>query len=250
MVFSTLGAKAWLIVREEEKRKLTEKKLHESEERFRQVAENSGDFIWEVDVRGLYTYASPSVEKILGYTPEELVGKKRFYDLFVPSVREEQKAAAFQVFADRQTFRDFPNSNVSRSGKIVHLKTSGAPVLDPAGNLIGDRVQIQQVLLNLVMNARDAMADVAPHDRQLTIRTNLAGNGSVHLSVADCGTGMAPDKLEHVFEPFYTTKSHGMGLGRTVCRTIIMAHGGSLWATNNPERGASFHFMLPARGDQ
>jgi C4-dicarboxylate-specific signal transduction histidine kinase len=68
--------------------------------------------------------------------------------------------------------------------------------------LHGDRMQLQQALLNLVMNACDAMADVAPHDRQLTIRTNLAGNGSVHLSVADCGTGIAPEKLERVFKPF------------------------------------------------
>ena len=117
----------------------TEAALKESEQRFRQVAETVADFIWEVDTQGLYTYASPSVEKIMGYTPEELVGKKHFYDLFDPSVREELKAAAFQVFAERQTFRDFPNPNVSQSGKIVHLETSGAPVLDPAGNLTGYR---------------------------------------------------------------------------------------------------------------
>ena len=139
MVFSTLGAKAWLIVKEEEKRELTEEKLRDSEQRFRHVAETIGEFIWEVNAEGLYTYASPSVEKTLGYTAEELVGKKHFYDLFVPSAREELKAAAFQVFATRQTFRDFPNSNVSKSGKIVHLETSGAPMLDPGGNLIGYR---------------------------------------------------------------------------------------------------------------
>jgi PAS domain S-box-containing protein len=120
-------------------RKRTELALKESEQRFRQVAEIAGEFIWEVDAKGLYTYASPSVEKIMGYAPEELVGKKHFYDLFDPSVREELKAAAFQVFAERQAFHDFPNPNVSKSGKIVHLETSGAPVLDPAGNLTGYR---------------------------------------------------------------------------------------------------------------
>src|SRR5208283_2479963 len=122
MVFSTLGAKAWPIVKEEEKRRMTEARLRESEQRFRQVAETAGEFIWEVNAEGLYTYASPSVEKILGYTAEDLVGKKHFYDLFDPSVREERKAAAFRVFAERQVFQDFPNSNVSKSGKIVHLE--------------------------------------------------------------------------------------------------------------------------------
>ena len=120
-------------------RKKAEAALKESEERFRQVAASAGEFIWEVDAKGLYTYASPSVEKLLGYTPEELVGKKHFYDLFIPSVRDELKAAAFQAFADRQTFRNFPNANVSKSGEIVYLETSGAPVLDSAGNLVGYR---------------------------------------------------------------------------------------------------------------
>lgn len=120
-------------------RKQSEEALKQSEERFRQVAETAGEFIWEVDAKGLYTYASPSVKKLLGYTPEELVGKKHFYDLFMPFVRDELKAAAFQVFADRQTFRGFPNANVSKSGEIVHLETSGTPVLDSAGNLVGYR---------------------------------------------------------------------------------------------------------------
>jgi PAS domain S-box-containing protein len=92
-----------------------------------------------VDAQGLYTYASPSVAKIMGYTPEELVGKKHFYDLFDPSVREKLKAAAFQAFARRRVFRDFPNRNLSKGGKIVHLETSGVPMLDPVGNLTGYR---------------------------------------------------------------------------------------------------------------
>jgi PAS domain S-box-containing protein len=113
-----------------------------------------------------------------------------------------------------------------------------------------DRVQIQQVLLNLVRNACDAMADVAPHGGQLTIRTNLAGDGSVRLSVTDCGTGIPPEELEHVFEPFYTTKPQGLGLGLAVCRTIMRAHGGNLWAANNQGQGTTFHFMLPATGGE
>ena len=120
-------------------RKRSEEALKQSEVRFRQVAETVADFLWEVDANGLYTYASPSVEKILGYTSEYLVGKKHFYDLFVPEVREELKTAAFRVFASKQSFRSFPNPNVAKDGRIVDLETSGLPVLNDAGELIGYR---------------------------------------------------------------------------------------------------------------
>jgi two-component system sensor kinase FixL len=109
----------------------------------------------------------------------------------------------------------------------------------------GDGVQLQQVLLNLVMNACDAMAGAATDARQLTIRNDRSQDGSVRVSVVDCGPGIAPEKLEQVFESFYTTKAQGMGLGLAVCRSIVTAHNGKLWATNNPGRGAAFHFTLP-----
>ena len=117
-----------------------------------------------------------------------------------------------------------------------------------AGDLpqvLGDRVQIQQVLLNLLTNACDAMAGAEPGDRRLLLRTDHS-DGSVHVSVADRGRGLPAGEIERVFEPFVTTKSHGLGLGLAVCRTIITAHGGRLWATNNSDRGATFHFELPA----
>jgi PAS domain S-box-containing protein len=506
--------------REIVRRKKVEKALRQSEERFHQVADAAGEMIWEVDAKGLYTYVSPFVTDILGYTPEELVGKKHFYDLFVLSVREELKAAAFQVFAGRKAFKNFPNPNVSKSGKIVQLETSGTPMLDPTGKLVGyrgadtditerqrvqetlrqseqkfrrlyesmmdafvitdmegriqesnlmyrrllgyseeelsglnffqltpdswhpseariiqdqillqgfsevfekeyrrkdgtvfpvelriflirdgsgrpagmwaivrditarrhseqeiaqqsqelahlsritalgelavslahelnqplaailsnaqaaqhfiahdnadinevreiladivaddkragevirrlramlkksevhrrplnasevvhevlslvrndlvnhgitvqaelaqdlpvfqgDRVQLQQVLLNLVMNACDAMSGRPQNDRQLKICTGLTGDNFVQISVADRGTGIPPEKLEHVFDPFYTTKPNGMGLGLAVCRTIVDAHAGKLWAVNNPERGSTFHVIFPAGG--
>ncbi|HUI68659.1 MAG TPA: sigma-54-dependent Fis family transcriptional regulator [Nitrospirota bacterium] len=120
-------------------RKRAEQELQHSEERFRQVAENVSDFIWEVDAKGLYRYTSPAVEKILGYTPDELIGKRHFYDLFAPYIREELKTSAFNVFAVKASFRAFPNPNVRKDGKIVHLETSGVPMLDEAGNLVGYR---------------------------------------------------------------------------------------------------------------
>ena len=373
------------------RRKQMELALQESEDRYRQVVENAGVFVWEVNAQGLYTYAGPRVEQILGYTPEQLVGKKHFYDLFVPTEREELKAAVFQVIADRKAFRDFANSHVSKGGNIVHLETSGTPMLDLAGNFVGyrgadvdvtarkyaeleldrrrnelahlsrvtmlselsgslahelnqpltailsnaqaalrflagdkpnlgelreilrdivnddkragevikglramlkkgqmrhepvdlnevvlsvlkllrsdivnagvklitklapaapnvhgDRVQLQQVLLNLVVNGCDAMAGNATTERQLVVSTDLADDECILISVADQGPGVAPEDLERVFEPFFTTKGHGLGLGLSVCRQIVSAHGGRLWAANAAARGAIFCFTVPA----
>ncbi len=114
----------------------------------------------------------------------------------------------------------------------------------------GDSVQLQQVLLNLVTNACDSMAGVPPHDRLLTICTGLTEDKYLRISIADRGAGIAPEKLEQVFEPFYTTKPNGVGLGLAVCRTIVSAHGGKLWATNNPDRGATFHLTFPLSGTE
>jgi PAS domain S-box-containing protein len=143
------------------------------------------------------------------------------------------------------------NNTVQEVLKLIHgdlvnhsvtMHTQLAPALP---TVKGDRVQLQQVLLNLVMNASDAMNRNSSTDRQMIVCTGLSEGEGVRFSVSDCGSGIAPDKFEQVFEPFFTTKSHGLGLGLSVCRTIISAHGGKLWAANNPERGVTFHFTVP-----
>ncbi|MBN2563756.1 MAG: PAS domain S-box protein [Phycisphaerae bacterium] len=120
-------------------RKRAEEALRRSEARLRQVAENAREWVWEVDADGLYTYASPVVETILGYEPEELVGKKHFYDLFHPDDREELRKETAVAFADGLSFSAFINRNVGKDGRIVWLSTSGTPVLDEHGNLTGYR---------------------------------------------------------------------------------------------------------------
>jgi len=109
----------------------------------------------------------------------------------------------------------------------------------------GDRNQLQQVLLNFMINGCDAM-DGRETDRRLLVQTRTMAHGNVEFSVADRGAGIPVADLERIFEPFVTTKSHGLGLGLPICRSIVQAHGGKLWATNNADRGATLHCELPA----
>jgi C4-dicarboxylate-specific signal transduction histidine kinase len=110
--------------------------------------------------------------------------------------------------------------------------------------VLGDGVQLQQVVLNLVMNACDAMDAVPMEDRRLRIAT-AANNGEVELSVMDHGIGIPEESVGRVFQPFFTSKEHGLGLGLSICRSIVNAHGGRLWVVNNPTGGATFHMAAP-----
>ena len=109
----------------------------------------------------------------------------------------------------------------------------------------GDRVQLQQVALNLILNAVDAMGSVEAGALELLISTEQTKTGDTLVAVRDSGLGIAPEHLERVFEAFYTTKSSGTGMGLSICRSIINAHGGRLWAGANEPRGAVFQFILP-----
>jgi signal transduction histidine kinase len=114
----------------------------------------------------------------------------------------------------------------------------------------GDRVQLQQVILNLIMNAIEAMSEVSEGSRELLISTSQGGTPEgVIVSVRDSGPGLQPESLDRLFDPFYTTKPDGMGMGLSICRSIIEAHGGRLWATANATRGAVFQFTLPLHQD-
>ncbi|MBM2805649.1 MAG: hypothetical protein HW419_3542 [Deltaproteobacteria bacterium] len=109
----------------------------------------------------------------------------------------------------------------------------------------GDKVQLQQVMLNLLLNAFDAMKDTPVNEREVVTRVETKGAGSVEVSVRDHGTGLTSDKLDKIFQPFYTTKREGLGMGLSISRSIIGTHGGRLWAENNADRGATFYFTVP-----
>jgi signal transduction histidine kinase len=111
--------------------------------------------------------------------------------------------------------------------------------------VLGDRVELQQVLLNLIVNAMDTMANTEPNRRKLTVRTTRSGSDAAEAAVIDRGHGIAATHLPKLFESFFTTKSQGMGLGLSIAHSIVAQHGGRIWAANNPDGGATFRFTLP-----
>ncbi len=386
------------VIAEITERKRAEEALRESEQRFRQVAENAGEWIWEVDANGIYRYCSSAVETILGYSPEELVGQKHFCDLFAPEVREELKQAALAAFERREPIRGLVNPNVHTDGRIIILETSGTPVQDEKGILLGyrgthtditerkegqerqdhlraqlfqaqkmeavgtlaggvahdfnnllqvalgfseliledeglpqlhradlqkinqaakrgadlvqrlltfsrkteikpqplqlnrritelqkmlertipkmidiklllagdlvtinaDPTQIDQVLMNLAVNSRDAMPEggkLVFETANVTLgeeyaRTNLDANSGPHvlLTVTDTGTGMDKATVEHIFEPFYTTKGvgEGTGLGLAMVHGIVSQHGGHVRCHSELAQGTTFKVYFPA----
>jgi PAS domain S-box-containing protein len=128
----------------------------------------------------------------------------------------------------------------------VSLQIELAPTLP---TIVGDRVQLQQVIINLVINGTEAMQSVTDRPRELVIRSRQNGKEQVIVSVTDCGVGISAENADRLFNAFFTTKSGGMGMGLSICRSIVTAHGGRLWATANLPHGATFQFTLPVNAD-
>jgi PAS domain S-box-containing protein len=135
-------------------------------------------------------------------------------------------------------------SEVVKNGVSVQTQLAeGLPLIQ------GDRVQLQQVILNLIINAVEAMSGTSEGSRELLISTGKAESDEVLVAVRDSGPGLAPESFERLFEAFYTTKPGGLGMGLSICRSIIEAHRGRLWATANVGQGAVFQFTVPAQPD-
>ncbi|MFZ0295891.1 MAG: ATP-binding protein, partial [Candidatus Sulfotelmatobacter sp.] len=128
----------------------------------------------------------------------------------------------------------------------VTLRCDLADDLPP---IVGDRIQLQQVVLNLLRNAADAMRTTDDRPREMLIRTERDGDNQVRLSVKDSGVGFTPQTADKIFEAFYTTKTGGMGIGLSVSRSIVESHQGRLWATANDGPGATFLFVIPCTTD-
>jgi len=373
--------------------------LRERERRFLDVADNELEWFWEVDAEGRYTYASPTVEKILGHAPEELLGR-HFFDLFHPEQRDELREAALKTFTRKTSFREFVNRNLHKDGHEVWLSTSGVPIVGDAGELLGyrgadtdithrvraeeegarmarriqeaqrmeslgllaggiahdfnnllvgvlghvgmalkkvgadspasyhllgienaarraaeltgqllaysgrsrfaletvdlsrlvsemkpllgtaisvsacmqyelspdpptvraDPAQLRQIVMNLITNASDALGDrygvitVTTGTQDLDEKTLEAidlgwepeAGRYVFVEVTDNGVGMSHDTQAQIFDPFFSTKSTGRGLGLAAVLGIVRGHGGAIRISSRPGRGTTFKVFLPA----
>jgi len=124
----------------------------------------------------------------------------------------------------------------------VSLETQLSAGLEP---VLGDRGQIEQVILNLILNGSEAMTADMHRSRVLRVSSRMAEPGNILIAVADTGTGLDPTKVDYIFDAFFTTKPEGMGMGLSICRSIVEAHGGRLWASSNSPRGSIFRFTMP-----
>lgn len=176
------------LIKEIQERAEIEMALRENEERFRQITESAGEWIWEVDADGLYTFSSPVIEKLLGYTLEELVGEKCFYDLFVPENRKEMKEIVLEIFVQKKSFDKLEIVNLHKNGSVKILETSGLPIVDEKGNLKGyrgtntdvsDRKRAEEMLreseecLWAVFNSVEDFIFIKDRERRYTLVNNF-----------------------------------------------------------------------------
>lgn len=155
----------------------------------------------------------------------------------------KQGKSSFETLTLETVVRDaleLGRSTIEMSGVDVETQVIGGVL-----RVRGDPVQLLQVLMNLIVNACDAMTGVPSSDRHLRLRVACIDENRVEVQIADSGTGLPAGWENRLFEPFFTTKTKGLGLGLAICRTIATGHGGQLWAANNPEGGATFHLVLP-----
>lgn len=186
-------------------------------------------------------------------TPDPASLREIFQDIVADDLRADEVIQRIRRFVRREAVKQEPVDVSAAVLTVVRLvggdavrhqvtiRTDLSPVLPP---VLGDRVQLQQVILNLVFNALDAVRDL-PEVRREIVVSATADEERVEVTVRDRGPGIDPSQLETVFQPFYTTKPQGLGVGLSICRTILEDHAGTLMAENNPDGGATFRMVLP-----
>lgn len=261
----------WLsVIRDITERKQSEEELRKMEEDSRQLQQEL-THVARVSAMGeLVASIAHEINQPLAATLNNAQAAQRFLDLDKPDldevrdiltdIAEDSKRASDTIQRLRsllqkgETHRDAldMSETVQEILNLMKAEFSSRDIsvkLDLASKLpsiFGDRIQLQQVLMNLVLNSCDAMMDIAPGLRELGIRTSADNSGNIMVVVRDSGSGIDDEEMEHMFEAFYTTKSDGIGMGLSISRSIIEAHGGRLWAENKQAKGTTFYFAIPS----
>jgi PAS domain S-box-containing protein len=171
-----------------------------------------------------------------GHRASNVVGRLR--DLFTKTAPRMERLDINGAIAD---VIELTRSEIVKNGISTQMNLAeDLPAVEV------DRTQLQQVMLNLIVNAVQALANRSDSGRELSISTSTSGPGEVLVSVCDSGPGISSEVFGRLFDPFYTTKPSGMGMGLSICHSIVEGHGGRIWATANDPQGAAFHFTLPA----
>ncbi|MFL9895191.1 trifunctional serine/threonine-protein kinase/ATP-binding protein/sensor histidine kinase [Paraburkholderia sp. RL17-381-BIF-C] len=254
-------------------RKEAEEKVRESERRYREVqaelahanrvatmGQLSASIAHEVKqpITAIASYATAGV-RWMTVKPRNLAEVRKAFDqIIVNSIRADDIVERTRAFFKKESPREdaidinktilelvaFMRGEVNKHGVDLMIeRTDGLP------HIYGDRVQLQQVMLNLIINALEAMDATNDGERTLLIRTGKTDAEELCVSVQDSGPGFAAGHLHSIFEAFFTTKPNGLGMGLSICRSIVESHGGRLWVTPNPVKGATFQFTLPTQRD-
>jgi C4-dicarboxylate-specific signal transduction histidine kinase len=251
-------------------RKRTEAEAHESERRYREIEMGLAHANRVATIGQLTGSIAHEVNQPIAATLANAQAARRWLDAQSPNLEEVRQAldcivrdanrAGEVIGRIRALIRKAPrrkdrvdiNATVcevielTRGELVKNAVSSHTQLADGLPFIEGDRVQLQQVILNLIVNAVQAMGAVADEARELLITTAQAKPQEVLVAVKDSGPGLAADNLERILDPFYSTKPGGLGMGLSICRSIIEAHEGRLWVTANVPHGAIFHFTVPA----
>jgi C4-dicarboxylate-specific signal transduction histidine kinase len=207
---------------------------------------------------GVVTYGGACLRWLGGEVPridqarsavEQMIGSARHASDVIERIRALSKKGAFEsVRLDINQVIDGVIALIRREIKVhgISLRLDLEASLPP---IDGDRIQLQQVIMNLLMNGIQAMSAVTDRHRELRIRSREHESDQILVAVEDSGIGIEPEHAAWLFNAFFTTKPDGMGMGLSICRSIIEAHGGRLWATANVPHGATFQFTLPVNAD-
>jgi signal transduction histidine kinase len=203
-----------------------------------------------------------NAQAALRFLGAEVVDKNELREIFLDIVKDGNRAGAvisrisdlikkapprrdhLEINGAIQEVVEFTHGEAVKNGVSVH-----AELVESLPTVWGDRVELQQVILNLLMNGIEAMQSVEDRPRELVIRSHQDEKQLVLVSVTDCGVGISAENADRLFNAFFTTKPSGMGMGLSICRSIMEAHGGQLWATANMPHGATFQFTLPVNAE-